>query len=280
MLLLSQFARALRWRWLLRPVTHVRLLDALWINAATQLANYLVPVRAGEAVRLLWLTRRRAVPGGTSLGCLVVDHAFDLCGVILVLGAGALVRFYGIDPHLPPLPALFVPLGGALMMLIAIAVAALFGPAVARCRIFPCRFRAGLVRHSAAFRTGAGAIVGGRRLSAMVLVSAAAVILDGLAFFMLFTALGLAVPILSAVVAQVVLLYAYLIPSAPGFVGTLEAAGTVLLSAGMGIPGGSAAGAMVLWHGFGAFVIFGMGAIAFHQLRRSGQLAFRLLPHS
>jgi uncharacterized membrane protein YbhN (UPF0104 family) len=111
----------------------------------------------------------------------------------------------------------------------------------------------------------------------MVGVSAVAVCLDGIAFALLFSALGLAVPLISAVVAQVTLLYAYILPAAPGYVGSLEAGGTVLLTHGLGLQAGAAAGAMVTWHVLGALMVVVMGALAVHRLRRTGQLAFGLL---
>src|SRR5262245_32367575 len=84
--LLSQLARATRWMLLLRTRMKVRLLDALWINLATQLANYVLPLRAGEALRLWWLAKQREQPAAAALGLIVTDHAFDLGGVTAVLG--------------------------------------------------------------------------------------------------------------------------------------------------------------------------------------------------
>jgi len=56
-------------------------------------------------------------------------------------------------------------------------------------------------------------------------------------------------------------------------VGSLEAAGTLILSSGLGLGAGSAAGAMLVWHAAGAAVIVGLGALALVNLR--GQFAPR-----
>ena len=55
------------------------------------------------------------------------------------------------------------------------------------------------------------------------------------------------------------LLYATLLPSAPGYVGSLEAGGTFLLSNALGLPRATAAGAMVLWHALAALMVVAMG---------------------
>lgn len=268
---LSQVARATRWMLLLRSRTRVGLLDALWINLATQLANYILPLRAGEALRLWWLAKRRSQPGASALGLIVTDHAFDLGGVTAVLGAGALLKATAADPQLPSLPALLVVLGMAAATLGVIAGGSWLGPRLASCGVVRRWLRPSwsdaLTRHSLAFWGGMTSV---RRehLLVMLMVSAAAVALDGLAFAMLFIALGLAVPVVSAVVAQVTLLFAYLVPSAPGYVGSLEAGGTLLLSS-LGLSRGAAAGAIVLWHVVATILIVGLGLIAMQRVLRS-----------
>src|SRR2546421_1123866 len=128
---LSQVARATRWMLLLRARTRVGLLDALWINLATQLANYLLPLRAGEALRLWWLAKRRHQPAVASIGLIVTDHAFDLGGVTAVLGAGTLLKLLAPDTRLPALPALLVVLGMAAAALAVIAGGGGVGPRLA-----------------------------------------------------------------------------------------------------------------------------------------------------
>jgi uncharacterized protein (TIRG00374 family) len=267
---LSQVARATRWMLLLRARTRVGLIDALSINLATQLLNYLLPFRAGEALRLWWLATRRAQPAAASVGLIVTDHAFDLGGVTAVLGAGTLLKLLAPDSRLPALPALLVGLGLAAMTLTVIAGGAWLGPRLAAARSLrrwlPAAWHQALTRHSQGFWSGLGSVRRGHLL-VMVAISAAAVALDGLAFAMLFLALDVAVPILSVAVAQVTLLFAYLVPSAPGYVGSMEAGGTALLSS-IGLSRGAAAGAIVLWHGVATVIIVGLGLVAMQRVLR------------
>jgi uncharacterized protein (TIRG00374 family) len=270
LMVFSQLARAMRWRLLLRGWGSVRVLDALWLNAATQLLNYAVPVRAGEGLRLWWLSTRLRMPAGTRVGLIVVDHAFDLVGVTVVLGLGAGLKASAADPRLPALPLLLVVLALAAGTLAAIAAVLWLGPrlglwAPARRWLRPS-WIAHLASHRRAFRSGL-APLRGPRLAAALAVSALAVAADGMAFAMLFWGLGLTVPVMSAVVTQVTLLYASLIPAAPGYVGSMEAGGTLLLvSVGLSRP--AAVGAMVLWHALATVVIVVLGVIALNRLRR------------
>lgn len=272
LVLAAQLIRAVRWRWLLAPLVPVRLRDAFWINAASGFLNYVIPVRAGEAVRVVWLSRGHRVAPGTAVGCMVIDHTFDLCGVIAVLGMGALLSATAAA-RTPGLPALLAALGGAVAMLAAIAGSALFGPRMARSRLVPARFRGRIGEHALAFRAGTRVARTPGRLALLALASGAAVVLDGLAFAMLFRSLGLGVSVVSAIVAQVTLLYATVLPAAPGYLGSLEAVGTVVLSHGLGLGAGPAAGAVFLWHAAGAAVILGAGALALFNLRGQISLA-------
>ncbi|MBO0683678.1 MAG: flippase-like domain-containing protein [Candidatus Dormibacteraeota bacterium] len=278
--LLSQLVRAGRWMLLLRGVTRVGYREALWVNASTQLLNYAIPVRAGEALRLWWLARRRRVPMAGALGIVVIDHSFDLCGVAVVLSVGAVLSGLGVDRMLPSLPGMLVALSLALAMFSAIVLSVVLGPRIAgalwvRRMLRPC-WHERLSGHATAVRGAAASLGGRRRMAVLAGASAVAVMLDGLAFAMLFMALGLAVPLLSAVVTQVTLLYATLLPSAPGYVGSLEAGGTLLLSSALGLPEATAAGAMVLWHLLAAFMVVALGLVALHRLRAAGVLRFRV----
>jgi len=264
---------------LLRGLTRVSYREALWVNATTQLLNYAVPVRAGEALRLWWLNRRRRVPIAGALGIVVIDHGFDLCGVALVLGAGSVLSGLGIDRMLPALPGMLIALALALAMFSAIVLCLLVGPRLVASawmrQLLRPVWHDRLASHATAVRGAAATLGGRRRLALMIGASAVAVLLDGLAFAMLFMALGLGVPLFSALVTQVTLLYATLLPSAPGYVGSLEAGGTLLLSNALGLPRATAAGAVVLWHALAALMVVGLGLVAVHQLRSAGVLRFR-----
>jgi len=93
-----------------------------------------------------------------------------------------------------------------------------------------------------------------------------AVSFDGLAFSMLFSALGIRVPLVSAAAAHAALLYVYLLPAAPGYVGSLEVAGTTFLTGELGLPSAIAAGAVTLWHVIGATTILAFGLVALRQV--------------
>jgi len=273
--LLGQLVRAARWALLLRGRANVGVLEALWVNAATGLANYVLPFRTGEGLRLWWLAKRQRQPAAAALGLIVADHAFDLGGVTAVLGAGTVLKATAADSQLPALPALVIVLGLAAAALMVIAGGAYLGPRLVTCSPVRRRLRRSwtdaLTRHSVAFWSGLGSM-SRRRVAILLVTSAVAVSLDGLAFAMLFFALGLAVPIASAIVAQVTLLFMYLLPAAPGYVGSLEAGGTLLLTS-IGVAPSAAVAAIILWHGLATASIVGLGVVALHRVLIASEAA-------
>jgi len=70
----------------------------------------------------------------------------------------------------------------------------------------------------------------------------------------------------------VTLLFMYLLPAAPGYVGSLEAGGTLLLTS-IGLAPSAAVGAIILWHGLATASIVGLGVVALHRVLRASKAA-------
>src|SRR2546423_6125295 len=87
--------RAWRWSRLVKPISDVRLLDAMLMNAAGGLLNFLLPIRSGEAARAWWLARRYGVPAGSGVATIIVDKRFHLASGADLL-AIALAALYGV----------------------------------------------------------------------------------------------------------------------------------------------------------------------------------------
>ena len=74
---LAVWFQALRWRYLLKPLTDIptqRLYPVVFVG---HLVNSVVPLRAGEVVRALVLNRREGVSRMAALGTLVVERTLD-----------------------------------------------------------------------------------------------------------------------------------------------------------------------------------------------------------
>ena len=85
---ISYFFRAWRWRSLLGS-NSPRLRELFSATAVGGLANYIVPLRGGEIVRILAIRRRHPLNRiGTFAGTLILEKIFDIFAVILLILEG------------------------------------------------------------------------------------------------------------------------------------------------------------------------------------------------
>jgi len=260
----TSLIRARRWLLLLRPLAPVGMVRAFAMNAGSTLLNYVLPIRSGDAMRGWWLWRRHRVPPGSALATIVIDKACDLAGVAVVLAVLAAVAATGVvsAPR-----GLIGAAALAVALLAAVLGTALLGPRVARSplarRLLPERLAAGLAGQAFAFRAGARGLWTPALAGRLAGLTAVALLIDAFNFSLLFWAVGVPVPTLRAMAAYPALLLAFAVPAGPGYVGSLEVAGSLVLGGGLGLSTAVAAGAIVLYHAITAGYALVLGFIGF-----------------
>lgn len=235
--------RAARWRPILHSVAPNVRFGALWRSTAIGMMvnNVVIPARLGELARAYVLTKEDAnVPFAGSLASLAVDRGFD--GFIVF----ALILVALLDPRFSSDIAVSngKSLGTAIGILgvgVAVGFAALytavFAPqwfentasALSR-RFIPTyevRVRM-LARH---FAAGLGVLRDPRRFVIVVLWSVAHWLMNALAMWLGFKALGIDVPPTAALLAQGLIVIGAAAPQLPGYFGTFEAAAAIALGA-------------------------------------------------
>lgn len=90
---LGDVARALRWRSLFAPGRRPRPGPALNATMIGYFYNNIMPARAGEAARVVVLTRRGSVPLVETVGTIVVERLYDLVAILAI--------FFVSQPWLP-----------------------------------------------------------------------------------------------------------------------------------------------------------------------------------
>lgn len=85
----STMARALRWHALFAPGRRPPLGSVTNAMLVGYLFNNIMPARAGEAARVVTLTKRAGTPAAESLGTVVVERVFDVLSILIVFFAAA-----------------------------------------------------------------------------------------------------------------------------------------------------------------------------------------------
>lgn len=266
----STVVRAGRWRQLLRPIADVRLREVWLISLASSLVNFVVPVRSGEFARGLFLKQRQSVPISSSLPTVAVDRSLDMLAVLTVAVLGVLTGLR---------------LGGSLSAMLGIGIA-LFLAFVAfvvmaifwQKRLMQVAERAvpHFIGESLRFRLLGilrGVLIGftsvgrhPRRLPPMLVRSVLAALLDGSVFYLLFVSVGTPVQPIVALTGYAIFALTFIIPGAPGYVGSFEAFGSLVFAGAMGIPQAASASVVVVFHALNAVMLGLCGGLAFWAL--------------
>jgi hypothetical protein len=238
LLVAVHFFRAVRWRHLLRPLGNVstrNVLSTAWIGFAAVL---FLPLRAGEVVRPMLVTKRGTVRGWEAAGSVAGERIID--GLILSIVLFATLQ---LTTPLDPLPERIGEL--------ELAVSAVPGAAYAALAVFSAAFIAmglfhfrrawgiaitramlGWISAKLAERVativgriadGLGFLPSARSLAPFLLETGAYWGINALGFYVLAQGCGLeSIGVLEACVVMGCLGFGILVPSGPGFFGTFQ----------------------------------------------------------
>jgi len=267
--------RARRWKTILHPVAPDQPLGPLWRSTAIgMMVNNLVPARAGEIARAFALTRETSVPFATAVASLAVDRLFD----VLVLLLLAVIAF--LDPAFPRGAQIAgQSLGGLaqgsvvlVTLLVVVLYCLAFFPSqlVGAFELFARRVsprveergKAALVR----FSDGLSVLKNPGQFIAVLAWTVAHWLVNALAFWIGFKAVGLDLPFSAALFLQTLIAVGVALPSAPGFFGFFEKLATV----GLGIYGVGADQATSWAIGFHILTFIPITAIGLWYFTRLG----------
>jgi uncharacterized protein (TIRG00374 family) len=249
---LGLWVRAIRWRYLFPPGSEPPGLVAA--NMIGYMANNVLPLRAGEFVRVYIAARRLSGPGA-SFGAsawlagatLVVERVLDSLTLVLVL---AVLVF------LIPVPRALQYAAGLVLLVDVLAAAVLVSLTVApdrarrvvglASRRWP-RLQTTAIRVIDMILLGLEGVRARAHLAPLALWTVLAWVLPALGAWVLFRAMNLDLSILAAWTVLTFVGFGVSIPSAPGYVGVWHAASVLALSL-FGVEQSTALGYALLYH--------------------------------
>jgi uncharacterized protein (TIRG00374 family) len=250
--------RAIRWRVILDPVASALPLGMLWRSTAIgMMVNNLLPLRAGEIARAYALTRETPRVGfAASFTSLAVDRVFDAVVLLLLLALGMLdlpgagtriIQGRTLEDWVGSGTIVVALVIGALYLVVVFPerVIGLY-EAFAR-RVAPsieARGRALL----AAFASGLSVLRSPKRFVIVLGWTVFHWLVNALAFWCGFQAVGIDVSYSAALVVQGLIALGVATPSSPGFWGVFEFVAVIALTALYAIPADAAAAWAVAFH--------------------------------
>ena len=272
--------RARRWRPILASVSPGLPLGMLWrATAIGMMVNNVVPARAGELARAYALTQETPKVGFSSaLASLAVDRVFDAVVVLLLMLAAMLDPAFPRQHLVAGRPVVTWMVGGAVLVAIAVFVLYLvvFFPdrMIRLFELFSRRLAPRLERRGvealSSFASGLGVLRHPARFLEVLFWAVVHWLMNGLAFWLAFKAVGIGAPFSAALLVQGLIAIGVSVPSAPGFFGVFEYVG----QQGLGLYGVDAARATSWAVGFHVLTYIPITLIGIYYFARLG-LHFR-----
>ncbi|MBI2338637.1 flippase-like domain-containing protein [Candidatus Daviesbacteria bacterium] len=277
-MLLSPLLRAVRLKIFLSEITKIKLLDLIFLNGAAMMLNFFIPIRAGEIVKGVYLNTHYKLPLGKSVIWIFIDRFVDFLAVLFL----SVVLFF-IIPMIDP-SITFTPKGQAslIMVITIILTTALF---LTYLTVYQASLAGKLfnfLRHLliekhikiyfdkfSSFILDSFSILNRhpKDLSLMVGITVLAYAADAAIWYFSFIALQANQSFLKMYLGQLLSALTYLVPAAPGYVGSAEASGLLILSGVFGINPDLASAMTVLFHISSAIFVLFFGLVSVYSLK-------------
>jgi uncharacterized protein (TIRG00374 family) len=229
---LAVWARTWRWDYMLRPLKHIPVRRLFPVVVIGYMGNNIYPFRAGEVLRSYVLRRREGVPMGGSLATVIVERVFD--GLVMLMFVFAALPF-------APLPSQLI---RSIVIIASIAffgaLAVFFGLAAVpervltltetlSRRLLPRRLRVPVLDFAGRFMTGLSSLRSFKNVMMIFLTSVVIWLLETVKYWFVMHAFDFQVSFFALMLMNGVVNLATTIPSAPGYVGTFDGPGIIVL---------------------------------------------------
>lgn len=236
------WVRAWRWHYLLRPLKSIPTKTMFPIVAIGYAGNNIYPARAGEVLRAVVLKRKEGVSISASLATIIVERVFD--GVVMLafifLNLSELASLSGDIKIIASLTIQDVALWGSVAFLGALVVflAAAMAPQPTQrlvdwaiTRFVPSKYRERILGFSQRFLDGLEALRSPGEALMVFFTSVVIWLLETVKYWFVMHAFGFSVSFFALMLMNGVVNLATTIPSAPGYAGTFDLPGIIILTA-------------------------------------------------
>lgn len=275
-MLLSPIIRAIRLKIFLSEVKTIALKDLIFLNGVAMCLNFFIPIRAGEIAKGIYLNTRYKLNLGKSIIWIFLDRFVDFLGVLML--ASLLLNF--VPTKLPKSFSLTV--GAVFIVALILTYLAIYQVKLARKLI---NFLRSLLieKHIkiyfdkvSRFLLESFSILNRhpKDLAALILITILAYAADAAIWYFTFISLNSHQLFWKMYLGQLLSALTYLIPAAPGYIGSAEASGLLVLSGIFGIDSNLASAMTVLFHIASAIFVIIYGLISIFSLKIDLRLIF------
>jgi len=221
----SFWLRAYRWRFLLEPIQSIPMASMFSATMIGFMANNIFPARLGEFLKAYAIHRKSGVGKSASFATIVVERVFDGITLLFMLSLVFLMWRYSFPAWVKKV-SLFA-MAVYIVALIVLIVLKLQTRRTMRIiqfalKPFPDRISEGVVRISHSFIRGLDILHTPKNIGIAAILSLAIWMLNALVVHLQLIAFRISLPFHASVLLIILIAFGVMIPSAPGYVGTIQ----------------------------------------------------------
>lgn len=276
---LSIASKAFRFKVLLKKEADVPVLKMLNLTFLSQLLSFLIPIRAGEAAKAVYLSTEFKLHFGKAIVWVFLDRFLDFWAVLGL----SLILFQIVPTNLPANVSLNLFLGVVLASVLVILIivkpgffkqAAKLISLVLIIKTLKAKFLSFSFFIIECFSLLRGNL--SRNLLLLVLTILGS-IFEALTWLTILSVFIPKVDFIKIWLGSMLNSLTFLIPAAPGYVGSAEAAGLAVFSYGLGFDKTVVSAATVVVHALNLVLILTVGIIGFYSLKFNLGLVWKKL---
>lgn len=266
--ILANAIRSLKLKIFLQSVKNLSFREIFFINGVAIMLNFLIPIRAGEAAKGVYLSQNYNLPMAKSLVWIFLDRFIDFVVVFIAAAVMLTIIPTNLGLNIIYLSSFLAVILLTMLYLIVYRQSLAkkifdFGEALL---ILPslkkiCHKITGFFLETFQVLKRSP-----KDLFYIFALSVLAYFSDAAIWVYSFAAIGISEDLLKMFLAQLLSALTYLIPAAPGYVGSAEASGLLIFSGVFGIDANIASSMIVLFHMCAAVFVIAFGFISLQAI--------------
>jgi len=225
MTVLSVWVRAYRWHYILQPVQKIRMNSLFSATMIGLMANNIFPARLGEFVRAYVIGEKESISKSASFATIILERILD--GITVLLFLSVVLIFYSFSlpdwmSNAAYIASGFYLFALAFLILLKVKTEKVLHFVRFVSKPLPHKIGDGFIHLLNSFITGLQILHNMRNIIMASILSLFVWLPIGFIIHLLLNSFGIHLPIYASFFLLVILCIGVMIPSAPGFVGTIQ----------------------------------------------------------
>ena len=268
-LLISPIIRSVRLKIFLSNIKQIKLKDLIFLNGSAMILNFFIPIRAGEIAKGIFLHTEYKLALVKAIVWIFLDRFLDF---LVVLFLTVILLSFG---HFKLSETFQITVVTVFIVMLTITYLTVFQVKLAKKIIIFIKYLL-IEKHIKIYFGRASLFIldsfsvlqrSPKDLSSMVGLSILAYICDAMVWYLCFIAIGFKQDFLKMFLGLLLSALTYLVPAAPGYIGSVEASGLLILSGIFGIAPNLSSAMTVLFHILSAIFVIIYGLISIFSLK-------------